>query len=104
MFNVLYENNQNSEIATPSTTLEDGAKLFKDNYLVQKEEKKTNDKDEDEEEVEKLAESLKETGEPRREVKTLTIEELDREYNRLMNFNTPERDNDLCMFDEVEVF
>lgn len=63
--------------------------ILKDSYLELKEEKKTNDKEEDEPEECKLRQELlkfdRENSNPVSEVKTLTLEELEIEYNRLLN-------------------
>ena len=60
---------------------------LKSYYHETKGEKKTNDQDEDEEEPQKLKQCLLEfEGKESSEVRTNTIEELDREYRRLLNF------------------
>jgi hypothetical protein len=88
VFNEIYRlepENTESFTSAPQTNHEFA---LKDYYNDLKEEKKTNDREEDEdEEPQKLKAILDFDGQESSEVRPNTIEELDREYNRLLNFS-----------------
>ena len=78
---------------------------LKDYYMDFKQEKKTNDQDEDEEEGEPI--NLKQCfleikGSEATEVRTNTIEELDREYNRLLNFSVSDESSGFMLENAFE--
>lgn len=48
-----------------------------------------------------MTQAIQELGEQSSEVKTMSLDELEREYNRLMNFDVCSEEPSLCLFDEV---